>query len=72
MAISLTTDGLSLDYRTEEQGSVSGTYPIGTVIVTSSLENGVSFPGTWAMVRAGASPYVSSTIDGKSVAIRVS
>ena len=47
MAISLTTDGLNLDYRTSIQMSVSGTYPVGTVIVT---DRALTFPGTWLSV----------------------
>ena len=46
MAVSLTPDGLNLDYRTDLQTSVSGTYPIGTVIGISSSST-LTLPGTW-------------------------
>ena len=46
MAISLTTDGLNLDYRADLQTSVSGTYPIGTVIGIGYI-GALTFPGTW-------------------------
>ena len=46
MAISLTTDGLRLDYRTTVQTSVSGTYSRGTVIATGSSAD-LTLPGTW-------------------------
>ena len=46
MAISLTTDGLDLDYRTDLQTSVSGTYPIGTVIGIGYIGT-LTFPGMW-------------------------
>lgn len=46
MAISLTADGLDLDYRTSIQTSVSGTYPIGTVIGIDHNST-LTLPGTW-------------------------
>ena len=46
MAISLTTDGLNLDYRTSIQTSVSGTYPVGTVIGIN-YNSTLTLPGTW-------------------------
>ena len=46
MAISLTADGLDLDYRTSIQYSVSGTYPIGTVIGIDHNST-LTLPGTW-------------------------
>ena len=69
MAISLTTDGLNLDYRTSVQYSVSGTYPIGTVIVTDRT---LTFPGTWLRVslKNDSSDYTSS-LTKTSLSIRV-
>ena len=74
MAISLTTDGLRLDYRTEEQESVSGTYPIGTVIVSSAQGSSLSLPGTWASICRFPSSHkisIESSIYLGSWAIRI-
>ena len=58
MAISLTTDGLRLDYRTEVQTGVSGTYPIGTMMIARpSSGNNFSLPGTWIIIK----PYEDSS-----------
>ena len=58
MAISLTTDGLRLDYRTTVQTSISGTYPIGTVIIARpSIDNNLTLPGTWIIIR----PYADES-----------
>ena len=46
MDVSLTADGLDLDYRTSIQTSVSGTYPIGTVIGIRPAST-LTLPGTW-------------------------
>ena len=51
MAISLTPDGLNLDYRTEPLMGPSGTFPIGTVVsVGFAAENMKEVPGTWAKI----------------------
>ena len=65
MAISLTTGGLSLNYRTTGQTSVSGTYPIGTVmVVTPNDSQGVgktfTFPGTWVYMRGQGNPELGA------------
>ena len=66
MAISLTGDGLRLDYRTETQSSVSGTYPIGTVVVSApAFRESLTLPGTWAnycLEKSGYSANISSYI----------
>ena len=71
MAISLTTDGLRLDYRTSVQESVSGTYPIGTVIVADTDRyTSLSLPGTWAsyeLYKSGAHSYRGETSMGSSL-----
>ena len=62
MAISLTTDGLRLDYRTTAQTSVSGTYPIGTVIATGSS---LTLPGTWVWISSATGHLMTSAIGAK-------
>lgn len=73
MAISLTTDGLRLNYRTTVQTSASGTYPIGTVIVTGS--EGFLLPGTWIQIRGtygGTETLAGSGIGPYAMGVRVS
>ena len=73
MAISLTKDGLRLDYRTTVQTSSSGTYPIGTVIVTGG--EGLSLPGTWIQIRGtygGTETYAGSGVGPHAMGVRVS
>ena len=75
MAISLATDGLRLNYRTSSQTSVSGTYPIGTVIVIDMLSNSTqtpTLPGTWAFTRGiSGKPDVGSEVPQANLAIRL-
>ncbi len=76
MAISLTTDGLRLNYRTTAQTSVSGTYPIGTVIVTGYISNDsqtLTLPGIWGHHYSGRSDYGSPgpQVPQISIAIRL-
>ena len=68
MAISLTTEGLRVDYRTESQTSVSGTYPIGTVIVANA---GLSLPGTWVITYSDYYPRIGSMTIDIAFAIRI-
>ena len=70
MAISLTTDGLDLDYRTEFLKGPSGTFPIGTVVSTDfAVENIKDVPGTWARFDITSS-YVGTLLTA-NLAIRV-
>lgn len=68
MAISLTTDGLRVDYRNAVQSSVSGTYPIGTAIATAAE---LTLPGTWAWMGSSRNFGISSTVKTTSIAVRV-
>ena len=65
MAISLTTDGLRLDYRTTIQTSASGKYPIGTVIAVGA-DSTFTLPGTWVWIDSAMGHLISSAI-GASV-----
>ena len=70
MAISLTPDGLNLDYRTEPLTGPSGTFPIGTVVsVGFGAENIKEVPGTWASLDSMGSAV--GTVLAASLAIRV-
>ena len=74
MAISLTADGLNLDYRTELIGSApEGTYPIGTVIGLGMYANPGSIPGTWVQFNSKSAATVGGfpTNVGTILAIRV-
>ena len=70
MAISLTPDGLNLDYRTEPLTGPSGTFPIGTVVsVGSAAGNMTEVPGTWAKLDGMGSTV--GTVLSAPLAIRV-
>ena len=70
MAISLTPDGLSLDYRTKPLTGPSGTFPIGTVVsVGFGATNMGEVPGTWAKLDTGGA-FVGMVV-GAALAIRV-
>ena len=62
MAISLTTEGLRVDYRTSLQTSASGTYPIGTVIAFKAEFVKIDLPGTWSIFQATTSGYSESKV----------
>ena len=71
MAISLTADGLDLDYRTEPLTGASGTFPIGTVVSVKDFAEGniKDVPGTWAKLDTMGSAV--ATVVGAALAIRV-
>ena len=70
MAISLTTDGLNLDYRTAPLTGPSGTFPIGTVVsVAFAATNIKEVPGTWAKLDDRSSSI--GTLLSPLLAIRV-
>ena len=69
MAISLTTDGLDLEFRDRWLTEVSGAYPIGTVIAARA---NLTLPGTWLAVYAsGTTVTYTNIVPNKYAAIRV-
>lgn len=76
MAISLTGDGLKLDYPTSIQTS-GGKYPYGCAVVYETLSS-ISLNGTWAIMTNGGSysssskrAYVGSSISANNSGMNI-